>query len=136
MAGKPSAERPPAGLSAHWTHTWTHALKVLKAQGTWAWEQKPLLDEYVFALRESQTARELAEADPYHETDKGLLHPHPGFAQADRAARRALVLADALKLTPEQQRKLGTTSSDEPEDEWADLYGDSDKVTPIRRKAG
>ena len=81
-------------------------MKVLKEQNTWAWEQRPLLDEYVFALREAFTARTLAEEDPYHETDKGLLHPHPGFAQADRAARRALVLADALLLTPAGQKRI------------------------------
>ena len=113
MAPRPAAERAPTGLGSHWLHTWEHALKVLKAQETWAWEQKPLLDEYVMALREARTSRELAEADPYHETDKGLLHPHPGFAQADRAARRAVLLADTLKLTPEQQRKLNARDAGE-----------------------
>lgn len=133
MAGVPSAERHPEGMAAFWVHTWQHALKVLKGQGTWAWEQKPLLDEYVFALREARTARELAEEDPYHETDKGLLHPHPGFAQADRAARRAVVLAETLKLTPEQQRKLGVKENDEP----ADPFGEFDEVAKARaRRAG
>ena len=32
-------------------------LTTLKEQGTWAWEQKPLLDEYVFALIGAKDAR-------------------------------------------------------------------------------
>lgn len=118
----PTAERPPEGLDAYWLGVWRHALKTLKAQETWAWEQKPLLDEYVFALEEAATSRDLAKSDPYHETDKGLLHPHPGFAQADRAARRAIVFADTLKLTPEQQRRLttGGNESDDPMDALED----------------
>src|SRR5690242_20561875 len=51
MASVPTAERPPQGLNAYWLGAWRCALAVLKEQGTWAWEQKPLLDEYIFALR-------------------------------------------------------------------------------------
>lgn len=108
----PVAERPPQGLDARWLGVWRHALKVMKEQGTWAWEQRPLLDEYVAALMEAETARAQAESAPYHETDKGLLHPHPGFQQADRAARRAVVLAETLVLTPEAQRAAGIEGED------------------------
>ena len=100
-------ERPPDELDGWWLAVWRHALRVLKAQESWEREQRPLLDEYVFALRESTVQRQAAEADPYHETDKGLLHPHPGFVISDRAARRAVLLADALLLTPESRRAHG-----------------------------
>lgn len=110
----PVAETPPFGLTAYWLGVWRHALKVMKEQDSWAWEQKPLLDEYVAALVEAEGARQLAKEDPYHETEKGLLHPHPGFAQADRASRRAVVLAGTLLITPEAQRAHGL---DEPGEE-------------------
>ncbi len=103
----PATDRPPRGLDAAWLAVWRNALKVLKAQGSWAGEQRPLLDEYVLALREAKSARERAELDPYHETEKGLVHPHPGFQQADRATRRAVVLADTLVLTVGAQRLAG-----------------------------
>ena len=103
---------------------WRHALAVMREQGTWADEQGPLLDEYVLALREAKVARDLADADPYHETEKGLLHPHPGFAQADRAARRAVVLAEQLVLTPKAQRALADAAQggdDGPQSDQAGL---------------
>lgn len=132
MAPRPTAERPPTGLDSFWTHTWNHALKVLKEQGTWKWEQKPLLDEYILALREARWSREEAEKDPYHETEKGLLHPHPGFAQADRAARRAVLLADTLLLTPAEQRKLSATSSDNAAPK--DPFEEADELAKKRAK--
>lgn len=121
MSSVPTAERPPEGLSAYWLGVWRHALKVLKEQGTWAWEQRPLLDEYVFALREARVSRELAEVDPYHPTTAGSLQPHPGFVQADRAARRAVLLAGTLKLTPEEQRKLVATDGSAAADPFAEF---------------
>lgn len=112
----PTAERPPEGLNdAYWLGVWRHVLKVLKEQGTWKWEQRPLLDEYVFALREAVTAREMAQEDPYHETDKQLLHPHPGFQQADRATRRAVVLADTILLTEKSRREHGLVDEEAPD---------------------
>lgn len=106
MTAAARAPKAPAALEASWKRVWRHALAVMREQGTWADEQGPLLDEYVLALREAAVARGAAEADPYHETEKGLLHPHPGFAIADRAARRAVVLAEQLVLTPKAQRQL------------------------------
>jgi hypothetical protein len=91
MAPRPTADRPPSGLkSSYWTHVWDHALNVLKTQGTWAWEQKPLLDEYVFALIAAEDARE-----------GGLP------TQWDRHTKRAAALADALVLTPAARRRHG-----------------------------
>lgn len=135
MAGTPTAERPPQGLSAHWLGVWRHAIKTLKAQKSWAWEQAPLLAEYVYALREADTARALAECDPYHRTEQGLLHVHPGFTQADRAVKRAEGLAKTLKLTPEEQAKLRKAQpeviepkANTPADEMAAL----DELAPRR----
>lgn len=119
----PTAERPPQGLTADWLGVWRHAMKVLKEQGTWKWEQRPLLDEYVEALIEACTARDLAKEDPYHETDKGLLHPHPGFQQADRAARRAVVLADTLLLTESARRAHGLMDEEDPDAPSGDQAG-------------
>lgn len=98
-------------------------MKVLKAQGTWQREQKPLLDEYVYALCEAASERSAAEASPYHETDKGLLHPHPGFQVADRATRRALQLADSLLLTPAARRTHGLLEEGEDGPEGGDQAG-------------
>src|SRR5882757_3938439 len=58
MAPRPTVERPPSGLGAYWTGAWRKALAALKEQGTWAGEQKPLLDEYIYALKAAQDARE------------------------------------------------------------------------------
>jgi hypothetical protein len=121
MAPRPTAERPPSGLSSYWTHVWDHALSVLKEQGTWAWEQKPLLDEYVHALRGAEQAREgfawlehLEEAVASEEIDWIVLRQIAGAlpTQWDRHTKRAAALADVLLLTPLAQKKHGLGSND------------------------
>lgn len=79
----PAAEIQPKGLDAYWSHVWNHVLKVLKEQGTWAWEQRPIVDEYVFALAHAQIARETGEMKVW-----------------DTLSKRASALADQLALTP------------------------------------
>jgi hypothetical protein len=93
MPGAPVAETPPAGLDAYWLGVWRHVLKVLKAQGTWAWEQGPLVDEYVFALVYAREAR--VEGD---------------LKSWDQLAKRASVLADQLALTPRGRKKVAVAS--------------------------
>lgn len=93
--GLATAETPPQGLDAYWLGVWRHALKTLKEQKSWAWEQKPLLDEYVFALIEADRARRHHEALGWH-----------------RASSRASQLADQLVLTPKSQRAHGVDSSE------------------------
>ena len=102
----PTAEQPPEGLDAYWLGVWRHALKTLKDQGSWAWEQRPLVDEYVFALIEAQSAREMAEETRW-----------------DRAAKRAMALADQLALTPRGRKAAGIGDSDEepPADPFAEV---------------
>lgn len=109
MAGQPTAERPPEGLDAYWLGVWRHALKTLKEQGSWAWEQRPLLDEYVVALIESKAAREIGEDTRW-----------------DRHCKRASALADQLALTPRGRKAAGLRDGDDDEakaDPFADFDG-------------
>jgi hypothetical protein len=121
MAPRPVAERPPSGLNSYWTHVWNHALKVLKEQGTWAWELKPLLDEYVFALRGAEATRDgfawldhLNEAVASDEVDWLVLRQIAAGlpTQWDRHTKRAATLADQLALTPRGRKAAGLVDSD------------------------
>lgn len=141
MAPVPTAERPPEGLDAYWLGVWRHALRTLKDQGSWAFEQKPLLDEYVFALRAAQASREgfawLAHLEDIDElTDqawKTLGSIASGLpTQWDRHAKRASALADQLLLTPRGRKAVGLgNESDEPE---ADPFAEIDELAA--RRAG
>jgi hypothetical protein len=121
MAPRPTAERPPSGLDSYWTHVWQHALKVLKEQGTWAWELKPLLDEYVFALKGAADARDgfawldhLEESVASEEIDWIVLRQIASGlpVQWDRHTKRAASLADALVLTPAARKRHGISNDD------------------------
>lgn len=107
MAPKPAAERHPEGLDAYWTHVWEHALKVMKEQGTWAWELRPLLDEYVFALIAADHARR-----------------HDDETKWDRCSKRAHLLANTLILTPDARRRHGGSDTEEAADPFAKFTGD------------
>lgn len=106
MPPVPTAERPPQGLDADWLGVWRHALKVLKEQGTWSWELRPLLDEYVFALMESDHARR-----------------HDEETKWDRCSKRATALANVLLLTPEARRRNGIGQDEAPADPFAKFGG-------------
>lgn len=110
----PVAETPPHGLDAYWLGCWRHALKVLKAQGSWAWEQKPLLDEYVFALIAAQNAR--AEEEP---------------TRWDKHAKRASMLADQLLLTPISRKKAGVKADGEAKRD-EDPFAGLDEISQAR----
>jgi hypothetical protein len=143
----PTAERPPQGLDAYWLGVWRHALKQLRAQGSWAWEQKPLLDEYVFALKGAEDARKgfkwLDALEVYAEAAEDL--PEIAWstlariagglpAQWDRHTKRAMALADQLALT-DRGRKAADIHADE-DDEPVSALDALDNVTPIRGRAG
>lgn len=136
MAPVPTAERPPKGLDAYWLGVWRHALKAMREQGTWEWELRPLLDEYVFALRAAEAARDgfawLAALERYAEDADEL----PDIAwtvlreiaggmptQWDRHTKRAAALADQLVLTPRSRKAHGLIDEDEdePDDPFAAL---------------
>lgn len=144
MASVPTAERPPEGLSAYWLGVWRHALKTLKDQGSWAWEQRPLLDEYVFALIEAERARvgfawfdHLEEHVAEEALDFQMLSRiATGLpTQWDRHTKRAAGLADLLALTPRGRKaiNLARTDEDEPEDAFGRL--DAGDELGERRKA-
>lgn len=110
----PTAETPPDGLNAYWLGVWRHCLKVMKAQGSWAWELRPLLDEYVYALIRAEVARANDEELPWH-----------------RAAQRASALADQLVLTARARKALniGDSSGDEGA---GDPFSELDELAPRR----
>jgi hypothetical protein len=124
---------------------WDHALGVMKEQGTWAWELKPLLDEYVFALRAAEATRDgfgwldaleryAENADELPEIAWSVLREVAGSlpTQWDRHTKRAAGLADKLVLTPEAKRRHGVyDEADEVDEEGFDAL-DGDNVTPIR----
>lgn len=145
MAPVPTAEKPPEGLNAYWLGVWRHCLKTLKDQGSWAWEQKPLLDEYVFAMRGAADARKgfkwldhLAEAVASEDVDWVVLRTiATGLpTQWDRHVKRAAALADQLGLTP-RGRKAGGIGGRQEADEPADPFGDLDAHDELgaKRKA-
>lgn len=143
MAPLPTVERPPKGLTAYWTGTWRRALKTLKEQGTWAPEQKPLLDEYVHALRGAEEARKgfawldhLEDAVASEEVDFISLRTiATGLpTQWDRHTKRAAALADQLALTP-RGRKAISFSSGEGE-KPADPLSGMDELAARRATAG
>jgi hypothetical protein len=106
MAGTPTWERPPA-IRPPWYDFWRAAMAKMKEMGTWSSIARPLLDEYVAALRVAEDHRALAEADPVQvNRESGLPHPHGCFASADRELRRAAMLAGELLLTPKAQKAL------------------------------
>ncbi len=148
--GTPTAERPPHGLDAYWLGCWRHALKTLQAQETWAWEQKLLLDEYVYALKAAEEARKgfkwldalevyAENADELPEIAWGTLAKIAGGLPTawDRHTKRAMALADQLSLTDRGRKAAGCGDSedDKPRSKLDDLDGPGGNVTPIRRKA-
>lgn len=147
--GTPTAERPPRGLDANWLGVWRHALKTLQEQGSWAWEQAPLLAEYVYALREAEKAR---ESLPALARELGVwLRDHPGDqtpvawttvgkiasgapVQWDRHVKRAMALADQLALSDRGRRAAGQGAGEpEPEPDDLDLL---DELAPRREARG
>lgn len=140
--GQPTAERPPEGLNAYWLGVWRHALKVLKERKTWAWEQRPLLDEYVYALIAAEDARKgLAWLDHLEETvatdeiDWLVLRTiATGLpTQWDRHTKRAAALADQLALTPRGQKAVSAGGNDDAK-QSKDPFGEFDEVAEARER--
>jgi hypothetical protein len=143
VPGKPVAERPPEGLDAHFLGVWRHALKTLQAQGTWKWEQAPLLAEYVYALKAAQDARvgfgwleRLEEGATEWLDVKALERIAAGLPnQWDRHVKRAAALADQLALTDRGRKAVGIGGNEEddaPADPFAALDG-RDELAKRRR---
>lgn len=148
MGAKPTAERPPKGLNAYWLGVWRTALKTLTEQGSWAWEQKPLLDEYVYALRAAEDARMgFKWLDVLEEYADANAEDMPAISWTalrqiagslptlwDKHSKRAAALADQLALTPRGRKAINLATN---EDEEADPFGALDKEDELaaRRKA-
>lgn len=145
---RPTSERPPKGLDAEWSGVWRTALKAVKEQGTWAAEQKPLLDEYIFALRAAEATRDgfgwLRALEAYAEDADEL--PEIAWSvlgqiavglptQWDRHTKRAAALADQLALTP-RGRKAINLVDDEDQDEPRGFEALDGNVTPITAARG
>jgi hypothetical protein len=145
--GVPTAESPPRGLNAYWLGVWRHALKQLKGQESWAREQKPLLDEYVYALRAAEDARKgfewLDALEAYADDNDDLpdiawtvLRQIAGGlpSQWDKHTKRAMALADQLALTDRGRKAAGVRDDNDAEEPTSTLEK-LDNVTPIRRPA-
>jgi hypothetical protein len=144
----PVAETPPVGLDAYWLGVWRHVLKVLKEQGTWAWEQRPLVDEYVFALRAAKQARlgfEWLDALEAYVDANSEEMPEISWtvlgkvaagmpAMWDKHSKRASALADQLALTP-RGRKVARVAAkgDEDGEQGKDPFGALDELDAKRQ---
>jgi hypothetical protein len=140
----PAAERPPSDLTSRWAATWKGYLAVMKAQKSWKPEQREFLNEMVYALRDSELARQEAQAHPFTGgervvTDKRTgeetvvrdrVYAHPGFAIADQAVRRATVLAKVLRLTLDEQERGASGEETAPADPFKELDGNVTRLRP------
>ncbi len=121
-------------------------MNTLKAQGSWSWEQKPLLDEYVYALRAAEAARdgfawlaaleryvENADADSVPEIAWLTLREIAGSlpTQWDRHTKRAALLADQLQLTDRGRKAAGRAKR--KQDKSADPFSELDVIAPKLR---
>jgi hypothetical protein len=93
----PTLERPPGGLREPWLGLWRVSLRAMQEQGTWTVAQRPLLDLYIGALEGATEARLAGKSTVW-----------------DRYARRAVLLAGQLALTP-RGRKAAGVHAREPE---------------------
>lgn len=147
MAGKPVAERPPKALNAYWLGVWRRALAIMQEQGSWSSELRPLLDEYVLALRAAEATRDgfkwldaleqyAENADELPDIAWGVLREIASSlpTQWDRHAKRAAALADQLALTPRGRKAagLGRDAPEADEDPFAAL--DREDELAKRRK--
>jgi hypothetical protein len=148
--GVPTAEKPPKGLNAYWLGVWRHALKTLKEQGTWAWEQRPLLDEYVYAMKAAQEARQgfdwLDALESYAKANASEMELPDWRALAqitsalptmwDKHAKRAAALADQLALTPRGRKAIGMKREEGKDGEQDnDPFAGLDDEVARKRKA-
>ena len=143
MAPRPTAERPPKGLNAEWTHVFQCALDTLKAQDSWSWELKPLLDEYIYALRAAQQCRDgfawldsmLGDLDGREWDDvQSLTKLAAGLPTMwDRHTKRAQALADQLALTPRGRKAIGVRA-DGDDKQPADPFQEADELAERRIK--
>lgn len=116
MAGVSGLERPP-GWPEPWLGLWRVSHRQLREQGSWVPAHKPLLDEYVRALKMAANAFDAGEG-------------------GDRHAKRALAFAVELGLTPKTQKVLRVKAK-EAENGEQDPFRSLDELEQKRQaKAG
>lgn len=136
MVSIPNWEKPPA-IHEPWLQVWRLALRAMKESGTWSPPMRPLLDEYVTALRTAREHRLAGEIDPIEiNRESGLSHMHAGFASASKHLADARALADLLGLTPKARKALEEKSEEAPVESSA--FAVADKLArghvPVRRR--
>lgn len=143
------SEQPPKTLDARWLAFWRLCLSILKEQGTWHRAQRPLLDEFVYALIGAEDARKgfkWLDALEVYATDAEELPPIAWSTlgaiagalptQWDRHTKRASALADQLALTPRGRKAAGLgreASRDEPVDPFTFLDAGDELATRRQR---
>lgn len=115
MPAVPAHERPP-GIKMPWLQVWRNALRELKETGVWAPHVRPLLDEYVYALKGAADCRDgfawldhLEGCVASEDIDWIVLGKIAGGLPTawDRHTKRAAALADQLALTPRGRKAAG-----------------------------
>ena len=140
MTGIPTEDRPPA-IKMPWLRVWRDALAALKESDVWSPEMRPLLDEYVLALKGAQDARDgfawlehLESAVASDEIDWVVLSRiASGLPTAwDRHVKRAAALADQLCLTPRGRKAAGLVEREGDGDDVSDPFAALDELAPRR----
>lgn len=149
--GVPSIEKCPSGLDPKWSATWRLTRDELKEAGTFSASMRPLLDEFVYALKAAEEARVgfkwLDSLERYAEDASEDDLPAIAWTVLERIAtglpnvwdkhaKRASALADQLGLSPKAQRSLGKKlegGKDGKQD--ADPFSGLDDEVGAKRKA-
>lgn len=111
-------EKPPA-ITEPWLDAWRSALEQLKEQGSWVVAQRPMLDQYAFALRAADWAMEAGDAQ----------------IEWDKHSKRALAFAEALGLTAKARKVLAVKAKAADSGEPPDPFEALDELASRRRRA-
>ncbi|HEY7831784.1 MAG TPA: hypothetical protein VIC06_14575 [Solirubrobacteraceae bacterium] len=113
----------------------------MKLVDTFSASMRPLLDEYVFALRAAEDARvgfgwlgrleNIAEDDIAWEALGKIVSGLP--VQWDKHTKRAMELAGVLGLTPKAQKALSVKAKEGKDGEQDDPFGGLDELEPRRQ---
>lgn len=145
--GVPSIEKCPDGLGPRWNATWRLTRDELKDAGTFSASMRPLLDEFVFALKAAEDARLgfdwLDSLERYAEDSEDL----PEIAWTvlrqiatglpvvwDKHAKRASALADLLGLSPKAAKALGKKAEGEDGNQDSDPFAGLSELDQARQR--
>lgn len=123
-----------------WLQVWRNTLAELKELGVWAPHVRPLLDEYIWALKGAEDARNgfawldhLEGSVASEEIDWIVLGKVAGGLPMawDRHVKRAAALADQLALTARGRKAAGLIGEESDGDD-ANPFAAIDEFTPRR----